>query len=64
MEVAGPELADTPGVARQLLAALAAEGVRVAYLSTTKTTVACAVERDDADRAREAVTAAFEFSGS
>jgi aspartokinase len=64
VRVSGDDLADAPGAARRFIKMLAAEGIAVRVLSTTRTAIGGAIPAGEAARARSILAEGFEVRPS
>jgi len=60
VRIEGGELADTPGAARRFIKVLAARGIQVQILSTSRTEIAGAIDAADGARAVTVLAEGFE----
>jgi aspartate kinase len=64
VSLVGAGMKSHPGVAAQMFAALAAEGINIEMISTSTIRVSCVVRADDAERAVRAIHERFELARS
>jgi aspartate kinase len=62
--IAGAGMIGRPGVAAQMFATLAAEGINIQMISTSEVKVSCVIEAVDCDRAIAALCNTFEVNSS
>jgi aspartate kinase len=61
VSLVGAGMKSHPGIAADMFAALAAEGINIEMISTSPIRISCVIRASDADRAVRAVHARFEL---